>query len=551
MPPSQSLQWIKIEEFGSLWTDGDKLLMPPNAAQRMSGCHPQPQGGLRAFHRPGFRYDSEGLPQSSTPCLVLAAYDIDGTPFIFTVDVGDDNNPSVVDLLPGDNCRLWYLDSSGWVEAAADLAGEDNDGGVPLSSVAGVQAVSAATSATTDYYVTIPGPDFHFGEGVGTSTGGVYLLEPDGTATNMDFDDLTPPGQILIHQSRLVVGIKSSIVFSSPGVYDLGTNPGTSDNFINFGAGNVAWVVSVPPSDLIVGTEDGGIFAVQGDLADPVIRTLATNTGLNHYHQPALSPHGPVVQLPAGISLLGSDGAQQNLSPSIDPRIWEDGGEIIWSGDYLFCPNRHTGDDLLSNGSLVYDFRTRAWFTAAHPDAATAPNPITHQFTVRTSPEIVSFPYASIGGIQTTIAHSYRPFDIDEGRSHVWEWTSAPLHTPDGREVDLREVQFGALAQPLPTGPGPATMGSTVTVTATSNDGTTSSATVDVAPGKGLYTVPLRCRGTYVEVTIKAKNLDGTDSSGTNSEAPMLEYVAFGWRPGHIRRQKQLGGFSTAYAAGY
>src|SRR5688572_27528446 len=55
------LNWLEIKEFGGLWTAGSSFLMPADRAQVMSGCHPQPGGGLRAFLRVASTVDGTAL----------------------------------------------------------------------------------------------------------------------------------------------------------------------------------------------------------------------------------------------------------------------------------------------------------------------------------------------------------------------------------------------------------------------------------------------------------------------------------------------------------
>lgn len=578
MPPAnRQLQWTKIEKFGGMWTAGDKLLMPPDGAQLMSGCHPQPQGGLRAFYKavPDISVGSAGasmlddppsplsggtvLPTGIVPLAVYHVGDLWHCIFGWAMDDGDTGFTGSVPQRPEyDLLGPWQLRTEGGdTPLMVDALPSPGNPSLPnniLPKVVLLRPTSSAISVLpTAFMVIVGNPD----DG---GNSGLWRMV-DGSTYDSVLADVTIRA-VDIHQSRVVIALLHSIVFSSPGTFDI---TAAYTNYINLGGGNVVWMLPLAPADLLVGTTTGAIFNIQGDLSDPVVRTLVNpSSGVGYHHVPASTRYGPVAITSIGPTIIGTDGAFQPLAESIDRSIWQhNGGSLSYSEDVLYAPNWHVltvGEvdelkEIRRNGAMAYDFRTQAWFTTSHPDDVDCPNPVCitldpvdvfstvlyagnyYEAYEAARPNVYVTPtkLVPIGSPPETTLSFY--YDTAGDRASVYEWMSAPLHTPDGREVDLQEVQIGAMGFH-------AAEGSTLTITATNEFNETVTSNLDVRAGRGVYTLPLRIRGQYVDIRIKAVALDG-------SEAPMLEFVNFGWVPGHLPQDSQTGGYPTAYPGGY
>lgn len=344
---------------------------------------------------------------------------------------------------------------------------------------------------------------------------------------------------VTTHQARLVTGYRDMVRFSAPG----------SDSFSAAGSGFirvnpagwstlgdrrhdgavVAWILPVPPGDLIVATRDGSVYNVQGDLGDPTVRELGRWNGMLA-HEPALTTHGPVLILPhQGVSIMNLDGQVESLSTSLNPSIWGSEwphtglGRLDATERYLWAPNPHRSDDTrITNGALVYDFDTRAWFTSSHPDEVQIDRPrfmhgdprprdpgmwvIGRPSWDETVPFVYRYGLASNDG---------RPSDsMREDRASVWEWQSAPFREPGGRRLIIREVQIPAHA-----------FNETSTLTVTVGNTTR---VVNLTAGRNVCRILFQEQAETLDITVKAESHDDA------VEAPMIDAVRAGWRSGAL-----------------
>lgn len=377
---------------------------------------------------------------------------------------------------------------------------------------------------------------------------GIYSVDWDSTptatelTTATEFSDSNGARALVIHQNRLVAAERNFIRFSAAGTDDFdGTGSGflvlnptgyltTESGYPNQGA-VAAWMLPIPPGDLLVGTVDGKIYNVQGDLSDPEVRELGLWAGALP-HVPANTPAGIYVLLSGrGVGRLGLDGSIEEVSGGLLPTIWnptEVGGalgQMAGTERYLFCPNEHQ-DATLSNGPLVLDHATGSWFTATHPDDFTLTNPRfmaldnnpqygsvwvvtgeSPQGQGFTAPMLFRFP----------VGAGFGSMDTAEQRAATWEWQSSPLRDPSGRYVEIREIQIPAYAFNDVT--------STLAVTV---NGTTR--TVTLPAGRSIQSILFKEREENLDITVKAKSND------PDVEAPMIEAVRAGWRPGPLIR---------------
>lgn len=370
----------------------------------------------------------------------------------------------------------------------------------------------------------------------GGTLSGLYLVDNDaGTLTRnvTRFNDQYGAVGVVEHQARLVVGYQDKLYFSPPGENDF-TAPGFGFLFLNQAGflttvGDVhegplvAWMVPVPPGDFIVATRDGRIYNVQGDLGDPTVLELGRWTTMVP-HEPANTPNGIFFILPnQGVHALGLDGSVTNITPGINPAVWnlrgpKTGlGQLVGTERFLFAPNQHTGADH-KNGALVFDFDTKAWFTSTHADdnvilqpRLMQPDNNPHDSGVWVlsgeAPESSSEPFAF--HIRTGGADDQAQ---TEQRNTTWEWESAPLRSPMGRFLDLRLVEI-----PVYAFNGSSTLSVTV-------GGTTRQVTPPA--GRSVQTFLFKARGSSLSVRVKS------DSNSASTEAPMIEAVNIGWKDG-------------------
>lgn len=579
MAPNNHLTWKRLDKFGGLWDERPASVMPANAAQVMSGCHPQPAGGLRAFYRPRAFLTTAGLSRGAgVKWRPTAFFPTENQAFIVTALVDSTITTDAIRPVKNDpNVRVTKTDGTGWALPTGTISIPTGAlqlvNGIEFSTSAGAGGILAPYASDGDQYTVLNNIDgapglYKFWEGSEN-----FEKAADGQNWN-------PP--LISHQDRLVAAYGPSVAFTSPGLADwtdaASATPNQPQFFINFGGRPVAWILSIPPIDLLVGLSDGTIFNVQGDLADPTIRTIKTpETGakLNTVAGAVLTNHGPVTMSPSlGPISVGLDGRITPLAPGLQDDHWrtrEGGMGLAYVDNLLFArsdglyqmelqrrlaqltlgdPHASltgytgaltwptdmqawiTANQLHLNGMLAYDTDTGAWFRSAHPDVADWP-----------MPWFVSFNRVQVGyydqGVAVGISgkefsdtveplgYGHEPFGP---RQHTWEWKSAPFHTDSGRQVRLREVQFGAFGH-TETGIAPGT--STILVTAENEHGEADTHLVTIQPDVSqVYRARVRMDGTYVSVSFKAV------SSHTAVEAPTLEFASFGFDEGKTVYQK-------------
>lgn len=540
MPANNHLQWTELRKFGGLWS-AELAAMPSNAAQIMSGCHPQPNGGLRAFYKvvdtiPGTDLNNGGTSDEmvgfEVKTLSSSTLSSAGSQPLFlaaTIDVSGVNPVNDLQLF---RWRDYGTPDTAWqryTTAGAAWAGDGSAVYSPSTYPAAFARMDIG-GKSQDFFLPAPIAD--------NVDGGVYLIDPDDSATSKS-NASNNARTLVVHQSRLVVGNRDEVRFSPPGSADFTAtgsgffipNPGGWDGVI---AGQYneeaipAWMLPIPPGDLIVCTRDGNIYNVQGDIADPTIREL-TKTSSALPHLPANTPAGIFIIVPQrGIHLLSPDGTLSPVSLSLRPSIWNpddvrprDLGQLAYSSGFLFAPNNHT-ESGLTNGALVFDTDTGAWFTSTHSDDATITTPrfmrpvklpgsagvwIASDRTLAAGTETQDLLFHIRTGGGYSVA-------TDE-RAATWEWRSAPLRDPLGHIVEVREVQLNVNAR---------NAASTIAVRVQDHAGNGTTITRTLPSGVSVQSFLFRERDQALEVNIKAKSNDAA------VEAPALEAARFGFR---------------------
>lgn len=557
MPATNHLQWTEIKEFGGLWTAGAASLMPANRAQVMSGCHPQPGGGLRAFLKVASTIPGTGLSSGGT-ADVAAGFGIaekaamttvtEPTFLIVSVDEG---------VSPLTDWQLWRWEKDEGAAAWSRSTGAAFAGATSYySSPPPAQPAFIRIGGWTDPDVTMQHvlslAIREYGDGTyGSGTqSGLYEVDVNtGTVTRNTTSFANEHGAVGLveHQARMVAGYNDLLKYSTTGgkVFQasIGT-PVTGAGIIRLNPLGwltpggltvtselplIAWMVSVPPGDLIVATRDGRIYNIQGDLADPTIRELGRWTTMLP-HAPANTPNGIFFILPnQGVARLGLDGSVDVVSTGILPAVWNltppkvGLGQIAGTERYVFCPNQHT-TVAHKNGALVFDIETGAWFTSTHSDDYSIPNPKFMQ--PDNNPRnsgiwVVSGAAPATQGTSLPWIFHYRTGGYDsasvttEARANTWEFKSAPLREPGNQYLDVHEVQVPAYAFNNNTSTLAVTVGG-VTITRT------------LPSGRSLQRFFFKAKGADLDVNVKAKSND------TAVEAPMIDALRIGWIPGHM-----------------
>lgn len=535
---NSQLAWNEIREFAGLWTRGDSILGPPNSATIMSGCHPQPGGGLRPFFRVSDTRPATGIASDKIPRAFTPSFGLNQADHEFAIVVAE---VAGVDW----TSYGWYAPFGEWEEAgeedgsATQFAGEDSgalaDARQPFFTTFTLGLTYSAQERKL--YLVIAGDTdadqpYYFSTIAGGPEAGQPAWEP-----HPDWSPDIGLGPITIHQSRLVIAHDGAITFSEPGAENA-LDAAQDTRFIlpdytGQGDARIAWMVSVPPSDFLVCTVSGNLYNIQGDLDDPSIRELG-RWGPSVYQDAVLTPAGVLCVYPNdGVYLVTPDGGRQYISGALTPQVFtaaalasETGdvmgfGAFAYSNGYLFLPNAQTGT-VPSNGALVYDLATQAWFTSTHPDDFSYPNP-KHFAADFLGPD------PGVWGMRRTLPSTLaNPLlfrivagDIDgearEQRNQTWEWQSQKFRHADGRQIEMREIEMN-----LNSGAD-----ATVTVTVTSDLG---SQVQVITPDAGLtsHRLQFRVRGAYCQVNVKAVE-DTTDI-----EAPTLELLRYGTRQGHL-----------------
>lgn len=577
MAPSTHLQWTRIDKFKGLWDKGAPISMPGEFAQVMSGCHPQPNGGLRAFFKPRPFSTTQGLYRdASNPAVVSGFYVTPNSLWDFHVLTSKVSTAITTDVMRTPNANTLVrgasANSSSWSSVATSIPTTDPAYAFELSHTAPLRNISGASGGGAGSQYTV------LRNAVDSLENDLYLFNFSGLQ-EQNAGDTFWWNFLCAHQSRLVGAYGSSVVFSSPGVEDFTAASADPSNFINLAGGTVSWMIPYPPNDLIVGTEDGAIFNIQGDLDDPTVRTLVNQkSGLFHAQIAVLTAFGGVATGRNGPFVIGPDGGTRQLATSLDEAHWwvpdyfgtEHGMVLCFDEGYLFCksdglylrrahnaridlynaanpstpvtyddaipagtawPTDHdewqAANELETNGLLVHDFATDSWFMSAHPDVAEWPSPYivaSLQGATNNVGQTIGISSGEIPAVARPLGYSQ---DTAGMRASVWEWKSAPLRTNSGREVKLQSVQFGAYGHVTEASPDNV---ATVTITATAADGTQRTQTVDITGGRSdVYTVEFKqLLSAYVDVSLKA------DSGDTLIEAPTLEYFSFGWTEGAV-----------------
>lgn len=559
------LTWTEVTNFKGLYSAGfsgrPDVMTPADGFMVLSGCHPQPQGGLRAMWGVVDTVTASGITSGATAEAVAgfhvrsrrstaAIYSSTEELVLYTHDA---NTTPLADW------RLWRfrntVDAS-WSNVGGPFSGDTSFGPPaipgPIQGFFAEHAISLSPPGVAFASAFVQSSMF-LSANTQSANAGLYVVNINtGTHTVVPgAGGLFGIGPIASHQARLVIGLYENIVWTDTNSLTMANPnanflvPAADDAIIQTDSqstdrGMIAWICPVPPSDLMVCTLGGRLFNIQGDLLDPVVRELG-RWAETAWQQPVLTPYGVACMSPNyGVQLLQPSGDNKLLSPQLSPALWRMNGaaggsnaligmgRLAFSRSLLFCPNfspsvQHSGgltNTANSNGALIYDFDSDSWFTGPHADDAVITGGSVFAAADHTTGNsgvwlLAAQTFNGTGNAAYKIATggSTLGSSAAERRATTWEAVTAPLRDPSGRQVEIRQIRLNIVA-----------LNSVSTVAVTVN-GTTNTATL--VDGAQVITLDFRERAQYLDIKIKAK-------SNTTAEAPILESMAFGWQAGHL-----------------
>lgn len=500
MPTNRQLEWVEIRDFApGLFTVADWLI-PSHGSQLMEDCFPQVGGGLRAFVKPE-TVTTSGLSDIANEAVVGCFVHYPG----YRHGVG--NKPDyflAMRNITDNRIRIYRLDTSddatSWVQVGTAMA-------APSSLATRPNPVQFALfkDGSGDLWVVFN--IYHV-----SSDDGLYAIDWSQTGGSQVWTKLAPTGPtsgeaiagpLAVHDDRIYVGAIPNVVWYS----DSMSTSFQASNFLPLNAsvtGNsLMSIVPFAPSDLLVGFSASPWNMVQGDITDPIVRSMSPARTPGGFQQQTFTTEGiAFIGRYRGVFITSTGETFADISPQLTPSTWAQAGadndvgigDLGYEGDFLFAPH-----------GLVFDFRTKSWFTS-------------------------SFLTAGSGSFRTTVDHNTKHlltaladknptlylFGLEESsldRCESYKWKSAPLRRPDGRQVEVREVQVYARGYHAD---------STVTVKVGAK-----TKTLTVGAAKQMLSFLSKERGEVLDVEVD------TASNSSGVEAPSIEVVRIGFGPGH------------------
>lgn len=504
MPVTEHLEWIELRQFAGLFQRGnDEVNMPPNAAQRMNDCLPQPHGGLRAFGV-GTIIATTGIDATDLSGILLGVYARGG---LANRNDGFEPQTDYYALYyRGDGTgRLYRLDETNddtsWTLIKTFAAGTSTGSGV--FDVSPMPQWTQYRDLNGLDYVIVTWPS------IGSVDEGVWSVRYDNGTVAKFGAGYTPA--VTVHQSRLFATDGSLIRWT-----DVGGTSFTGSLDVERGRAvpeNVGFY-SFSPSDLMVVKRHGPIVLVQGDIDAPTVRAMSDGPPCAKSVPIIATPFGVVIVSNHGVFLTDNGATIKEISEPLSDISWQFGFSVdewgngtggwqpVWDENWLFI------------GPYAYDFRTNAWFAYnQHGDAIGLNNGIaTKRLTYRDSAVVVG----------TSGALNFGVIAGTEGgpTADSYEWRSAPLRSPDGRQVEIREVQLNLQSHDASSQVILEIfddLGDTIIDTKTISS---------IAAGSQKLRFLQKARGEMLSVQLRP--------SATSAEAPTIESIRIGWRPGHL-----------------
>ena len=432
MPINRHQDPIEIKDFtAGLW-EGSDWLMPPQAFQEMTNCHPEVGGGLRAFHKASAISNTGLVDPTNERVIGLFARGVqhrtsDGMStdrYLLTYHTGGAGayRPRLYRMDGSNSETTWtqIYKTSGTTLFNAAVS----DGNSPLRASFAYFRTSAGVDyviMTVDYFGTQPGGTGMYQLAYADLSSSQKAVEVTSAASGLTY----PSGALAIHQARVVAGSGNdgAIVWSDPGTLTF-----TSDNYLFVERSQlmpkVFGLVPQPPSALVVVKEGAPFVAIHGDIEAPTVYELARGVTLSGtgYQIPGVTPDGMTVISSDGHVYLTGGESLVDISESINDLGGVGDavavGDTNYAGNFLFAPRGY-----------VRHWPTGAWFKQTqmagyfhNVDRLT--NDIWGPVAGGTSPSFVTM-----------------STDASASRTNTFSVKTAPLRTQDGRRLEIREVE--------------------------------------------------------------------------------------------------------------
>lgn len=495
MPPNNHLQWVEITDFApGVFTVSDWLI-PPNGSQIMEDCYPQVGGGLRAFVKPT-ALTTTGIVDAATEQVIGCYVHYPGYRhgvgnradyFIATVDTS--NRVSIYRYDLSDDATTWvrvaYWAAGAGAPQPVQFA-KFRDAAGAYWILAGFYSVSTDDGLyKIDWSQTGPSQTatkiVHPYAGAGRRFGPTLAVQDD---------------RILVVEWPNILWYSDSqaLTFSASNYLPLASS--SASNMIHT-------IMPFAPSDLLIGLSSEPWHLVQGDITDPVVRSMSKARTPGAVQMSAFTQNGlAFLGYKVGVFVTSTGETFQDLSAQIAPSTWD-----ILGGDVGIGDLGYDGNLLFAPSGLVFDFRTNGWFTTSKLSDAAAHRG--HHFAAAPQKRVLAS--ATGSGVELW---NYDVAEASTSRCPSYTWKSAPLRAPDGRQMEIREVQVYARGY---------NAGSTLTVTVG-----TKTKTLPVGAAKQMVSFLMVQRAEVLDVQVVSASND------PDVEAPSIEAVRIGAGYGHL-----------------
>lgn len=494
MPVNDHLAPIEIRDFSpGLWERAD-WLMPANAAQVMTDCHPQIPGGLRAWFKPT-SISNSGITAPTKERVIglyarLVSDDVDR--FLMTqwsdpaASSGNKRKPRLYRMNESASETTWtqVYKTSGTTEFATS----DND--APSKVSFRTYVLSDGTVRVVFVLRNVHSDAGLYRLNVADSSSSIKAIK----LTTTSAGEANPIGALAIHQQRIIVTSGDRIMWSDPGAENF-----DADNFLrvdpNVGAPIIRVIDGIEPSDLLGLRQGPGPFLVQGDITSPTVQEMGEGMRLGSYADFGHHPDGKLIIASDGYLYLTDGRNFENIGTQLAAKSASADasslGDAVYLNEYVF-----------QAGGKVFDTRTKSWFK----QSGLAGNFL----NVALSPGAV-WGTVETGGESFTLAQ-VAPKN-ENSRCSTYTWKSAPLRDPSGRQIEIREVEIVANNYQANSTFAITVNGTTVTKTMSST-------------GRQNVSALFKQRAEVLDVQV-------VSTAGSTGEAPSIEAIRIFTRAGH------------------
>lgn len=481
-PPGRHLTWSEITDFSpGLFTVSDWLI-PANGSQTMTNCVPSVGGGLRAFVKPT-SISTTGIANIAQEAVIglFSSY------HSVRSGIGSSFDYYLVTFNTTDfKTRVYRMD------------GTNGETTWTIKKTTAASAGSVPPNPTLfDSFVDGAGAQHVVFNLLGaTSSDGLWSIDwLNGTVTQRTAASQLG-GPVAVQDDRIYAAYDHKLRFSDSQSFTF-----SAANFIDLQAsrlgGGIVSINAFAPSDLLIGTAFAPWILVQGDITDPIVRTMSDAHTPGAHQKVVFTEQGlAFIEPNTGVYLTGTGDQFTDISTQISPSAWGGTGVDVGYGDLAFAPNY-----LFAPNGLVYDFRVRSWFRLSNVGWHVAADKLNRTMILATQ------------GVGFSLWR-YNTNENISTRYDTYTWKSAPFRSTDGRQIEIREVQVICRTY------------DTAQIAVTVN-GTTRTVT-GLAAGKHYVSIPFVERDDVLDVQV-------VPTAGSASvEAPSIECVRMGQGSGHL-----------------